>query len=92
MATAAQALLERGRGKPRVEVATTRKSDSEGFIEALQEVAKKIDAKKNVLNSSVGKSDVMQSLWMLFCQACHSNKTDLSQRRTSVSGSLHLGH
>ena len=37
--TAAQALLERGWGKPRVEVATTHKSDSESFIEALQEVA-----------------------------------------------------
>ena len=40
--TAAQALLERGWGKPRVEVATTHKSDSESFIEALQEVAKKV--------------------------------------------------
>ena len=37
--TAAQALLERGWGKPRVEVATTHKSDSDSFIEALQEVA-----------------------------------------------------
>ena len=40
--TAAQALLERGRGKPRVEVATTHKSDSESFIEALQEVAERV--------------------------------------------------
>ena len=40
--TAAQALLERGWGKPRVEVATTHKSDPESFIEALQEVAKKV--------------------------------------------------
>ena len=40
--TAAQALLERGWGKPRVEVATTSKSDSQSFIEALQEVAKKV--------------------------------------------------
>ena len=40
--TAAQALLERGWGKPRVEVATTHKSDSESFIEALQEVAERI--------------------------------------------------
>ena len=39
---AAQALLERGWGKPRVEVATTSKSDSQSFIEALQEVAKKV--------------------------------------------------
>ena len=38
----AQALLERGWGKPRVEVATTRKSDSESFIEALQEVAERV--------------------------------------------------
>ena len=37
--TAAQALLERGWGKPRVEVATTHKSNSESFIEVLQEVA-----------------------------------------------------
>jgi len=40
--TAAQALLERGWGKPRVEVATTRKSDSESFIEALQEMAERV--------------------------------------------------
>ena len=40
--TAAQALLERGWGKPRVEVTTTRKSDSESFIEALQEVAERV--------------------------------------------------
>ena len=40
---AAQALLERGWGKPRVEVATTHKSDSESFIEALQEVAKRVN-------------------------------------------------
>ena len=40
--TAAQALLERGWGKPRVEVATMHKSNSESFIEALQEVAEKI--------------------------------------------------
>ena len=38
----AQALLERGWGKPRVEVATTHKSDSESFIEALQEVAEQV--------------------------------------------------
>ena len=37
--TAAQALLERGCGKPRVEVASTYKSDSQSFIEALQGVA-----------------------------------------------------
>ena len=41
--TAAQALLERGWGKPRVEVATTRKSDSQSFIDALQEVAERIN-------------------------------------------------
>ena len=41
--TASQALLERGWGKPRVEVATTLKSDSESFIEALQEVAERIN-------------------------------------------------
>ena len=40
--TAAQALLERGWGKPRVEVATTHKSDSDSFIEALQEVAERV--------------------------------------------------
>ena len=40
--TAAQALLERGWGKPRVEVATTHKSDSESFIEALQQVAERV--------------------------------------------------
>ena len=40
--TAAQALLERGWGKPRVEVATRHKSDSESFIEALQEVAERV--------------------------------------------------
>ena len=44
--TAAQALLERGWGKPRVEVATTHKSDSESFIEALQEVAVKVRERK----------------------------------------------
>ena len=41
--TAAQALLERGWGKPRVEVATTHKSDSESFIEALQKVAERVN-------------------------------------------------
>ena len=40
--TAAKALLERGWGKPRVEVATTRKSESQSFIEALQEVAERV--------------------------------------------------
>ena len=40
--TAAQALLERGWGKPRVEVATTHKSDSEVFIDVLQEVAERV--------------------------------------------------
>ena len=40
--TAAQALLERGWGKPRVDVTTKHKSDSESFIEALQEVAKQV--------------------------------------------------
>ena len=40
--TAAQALLERGWGKPRVEVAATHKSDSESFIEALQAVAERV--------------------------------------------------
>ena len=40
--TAAKALLERGWGKPRVEVATTHKSNSESFIEALQEVAERV--------------------------------------------------
>ena len=39
---AAQALLVRGWGKPRVEVATTHKSDSESFIDALQEVAARV--------------------------------------------------
>ena len=57
--TAAQALLERGWGKPKVEVATTHKSDSDSFIEALREAAEKIEAKKNVLNSSVGKSHMI---------------------------------
>ena len=45
--TAALALLERGWGKPRVEVATTHKSDSESFIAALQEVAKKVKNHKS---------------------------------------------
>ena len=40
--TAAQALLERGRDKPRVEVATTHKSDSQSFIDALQEVSERV--------------------------------------------------
>ena len=40
--TAAQALLERGWGKPRAEVAATNKSNSESFIEALQEVAERV--------------------------------------------------
>ena len=40
--TAAQALLERGWGKPRVEVATTHKSDSDSFIDALKEVAERV--------------------------------------------------
>ena len=40
--TAAQALLERGWGKPRVEVTSTHKSDSQSFIEALQEVAERV--------------------------------------------------
>ena len=40
--TAAQALLERGWGKPRVEVATTHKNNSESFIEALQAVAERV--------------------------------------------------
>ena len=40
--TAAQALLERGWGKPRVEVVATHKSNSESFIKALQEVAEKV--------------------------------------------------
>ena len=44
--TAAQALLERGWGKPRVEVATTHKSESESFIEALQEVAERVKEQK----------------------------------------------
>ena len=45
--TAAQALLERGWGKPRVEVITTRKSDSESFIEAPQEVADRVNLQKS---------------------------------------------
>ena len=45
--TAAQALLERGWGKPRVEVATTHKSDSESFIDALQEVAERGNLQKS---------------------------------------------
>ena len=45
--TAAQALLERGWGKPRVEVTTTRKSDSESFIKALQEVADRVNLQKS---------------------------------------------
>lgn len=44
--TAAQALLERGWGKPRVEVATTQKSDSESFIETLQEVARRVNERQ----------------------------------------------
>ena len=40
--TAAQALLERGWGKPRVEMATTSKCDPQSFIEALQEVAEMV--------------------------------------------------
>ena len=45
--TAAQVLLERGWGKPRVEVATTHKSDSESFIEAIQEVAERVNLQKS---------------------------------------------
>ena len=45
--TAAQALLERGWGKPRVEVATTHKSDSQSFIEALQEVAERVNLQQS---------------------------------------------
>ena len=44
--TAAQALLERGWGKPRVEVATTQKSDPDSLIEALQEVAERVKERK----------------------------------------------
>ena len=44
--TAAQALLERGWGKPRVEVTTTQKSDSESFIETLQEVARRVNERQ----------------------------------------------
>ena len=40
--TVAQALLERGWGKPRVKMATTSKCDPQSFIEALEEVAKKV--------------------------------------------------
>ena len=44
--TAAQALLERGWGKSRVEVVATHKSNSESFIEALQEVAIRVKQRK----------------------------------------------
>ena len=44
--TAAQALLERGWGKARVEVVATHKSNSESFIEALQEVAIRVKQRK----------------------------------------------
>ena len=44
--TAAQALLERGWGKCRVEVVATHKSNSESFIEALQEVAIRVKQRK----------------------------------------------
>ena len=44
--TAAQALLERGWGKPRVEVATTQKSNSESFTEALEEVARLVNERQ----------------------------------------------
>ena len=40
--TAAQALLERGWVKSRVEAATTHKSDSQSFIDALQEVSERV--------------------------------------------------
>ena len=40
--TAAQALLERGWGTPRLKVAAMHKSDSQSFIEALQEVAERV--------------------------------------------------
>ena len=40
--TAAQALLERGWGKPKVEVVTAHKGNTESFIEALQEVAERV--------------------------------------------------
>ena len=39
--TAAQSLLERGWGQPRVEVTTPPKRYYESFIEALQEVAER---------------------------------------------------
>ena len=50
--TAAQALLERGWGKPRVELVATQKSDSESFIEALQEVAQRVKARQQSINQS----------------------------------------
>ena len=40
--TAAQALLDRGWGKPKVEVATKVSNDTEVFIDALQEVARRV--------------------------------------------------
>ena len=54
--TAAQVLLERGWGKPRVEVTTTHKSNSESFIEALQEVAKKVESSNKLTNASQSNS------------------------------------
>ena len=45
--TAAQALLERGWGKPRVEVATTHKSAAESFIQSLQEVAERVKERRS---------------------------------------------
>jgi len=49
--TAAQALLDRGWGKPRVEVVTNEHSDS--YIEALQAVSARLDASEQSQRSRV---------------------------------------
>jgi hypothetical protein len=46
--TAAQALLDRGWGKAKVEVDTTHKSYSGSFVEALQEVAERVKERKEL--------------------------------------------
>ena len=45
--TAAQALLDRGWGKPKVEVATSEKP--EGYLAALQAVSEQVKARKQAL-------------------------------------------
>ena len=45
--TAAQALLDSGWGKPKVEVATKVSNDSEVFIDALQEIARHVKERQS---------------------------------------------